>query len=81
MSRLAGVCLTTAARVRFSKSGVSNKEAAVKQVSRRQAMAAMGAAGTCACGLNAGCATFSKKGHASQIAREAYTIDGQRKSG
>ncbi|HQL50384.1 MAG TPA: hypothetical protein PLU38_06680 [Kiritimatiellia bacterium] len=53
----------------------------MKQVSRRQAMAAMGAAGTCACGLNAGCATFSKKGHASQIAREAYTIDGQRKSG
>jgi Rieske Fe-S protein len=49
----------------------------MKQVSRRQAMAAMGAAGTCACGLNAGCATFSKKGHAPQIAREAYTVDGR----
>ncbi|HRU19560.1 MAG TPA: hypothetical protein P5125_04310 [Kiritimatiellia bacterium] len=48
----------------------------MKEVSRRQTLAALGA-GTCACGWNAGCATLSKKGNAPEIPAEAYTLEGR----
>jgi Rieske Fe-S protein len=48
----------------------------MKDVSRRQVLTALGA-GTCACGLNAGCATLSKKGHAPEIPAEAYALEGR----
>lgn len=52
----------------------------MKTVSRRQAMTALSAAGagTCLCSLNAGCATFSKKGNAPEITKEAYVIENKR---
>lgn len=49
----------------------------MKEMTRRGVVAALGAAGagTCVCGLNGGCATFTKKGKTPAIAAEAYVIE------
>lgn len=49
----------------------------MKKMTRRGVVAALGAAGagTCVCGLNGGCATFTKKGKTPAIAAEAYVIE------
>ena len=50
----------------------------MKKMTRRGMVTALGAAGagTCVCGLNGGCATFTKKGKTPAIEAEAYVIDG-----
>lgn len=49
----------------------------MKPISRRRVVAAIGAAGagTCVCGLNGGCASFSKVGKTVPIATDAYAVD------
>jgi Rieske Fe-S protein len=51
----------------------------MQNVTRRGIVAAMGAAGagTCLCGVNSGCATFSKVGDTPPIAAGAYAISGK----
>jgi Rieske Fe-S protein len=51
----------------------------MKKVTRRSLVAAIGAvgAGTCVCGLNGGCATFSKVGQTPAITAGAYAVDGK----
>lgn len=48
----------------------------MRNVTRRQAVVAMGAvgAGACVCGLGEGCATFTKKGKTPPLAAEAYEV-------
>jgi len=50
----------------------------MKKMTRRGVVAALGAAGagTCVCGLNGGCATFTKKGKTPTIDTAAYVIVG-----
>jgi Rieske Fe-S protein len=50
----------------------------MKKMTRRGVVAALGAAGagTCVCGLNGGCATFTKKGKTPAIDAAAYVIEG-----
>ena len=50
----------------------------MKRMTRRGVVAALGAAGagTCVCGLNGGCATFTKKGQTPLIDAAAYVIEG-----
>ena len=50
----------------------------MKKVTRRSVFAALGAAGAgaCVCGLNGGCATFTKKGQTPLIDAVAYVIEG-----
>ncbi len=50
----------------------------MKKMTRRGMVAAIGVAGAgiCVCGLNEGCATFTKKGNTPAIAAEAYVIEG-----
>lgn len=52
----------------------------MKQVTRRTALAAIGSAGAgaCMCGLEAGCATFTKVGKTPAIASEAYAVEDRR---
>lgn len=47
-------------------------------MTRRDVVTAIGLAGTgaCVCGMNQGCATFTKKGKTPAIAAEAYVIEG-----
>lgn len=47
-------------------------------MTRRGMVAAIGVvgAGVCVCGMNEGCATFTKKGKTPAIAAEAYVIEG-----
>lgn len=49
----------------------------MKQTTRRAALTAIaaGGAGTCLCGLNGGCSTFTKKGKTPLIPAEAYTVE------
>lgn len=49
----------------------------MKNITRRNMVAAIGAAGagTCVCGMNSGCATFSKVGKTPPIPGDAYTVD------
>ncbi|HNX35224.1 MAG TPA: hypothetical protein PKM57_11390 [Kiritimatiellia bacterium] len=51
----------------------------MKKMTRRGVVAALGAAGagTCVCGLNGGCATFTKKGKTPAIDTAAYVIEGR----
>ena len=51
----------------------------MKTMTRRNVVAAMGAAGagTCLCGLNGGCATFSKVGATPPIPVGAYSVEGR----
>lgn len=48
------------------------------KMTRRDVVTAIGLAGTgaCVCGMNQGCATFTKKGKTLAIAAEAYVIEG-----
>jgi len=48
------------------------------KMTRRDVVTAIGLAGTgaCVCGMNQGCATFTKKGKTPAIAAEAYVIEG-----
>ncbi|MDX9866348.1 MAG: Rieske 2Fe-2S domain-containing protein [Kiritimatiellia bacterium] len=50
----------------------------MNKMTRRDVVAAIGVAGTgvCVCGMNQGCATFTKKGKTPAIAAEAYRIEG-----
>ena len=50
----------------------------MKHMTRRNMVAAIGMAGAgiCVCGLNEGCATFTKKGTTPAIAAEAVVIEG-----
>ena len=49
----------------------------MKKVTRRSLVAALGVAGAgvCVCGMNEGCATFTKKGRTPAMAAEAYVIE------
>jgi len=49
----------------------------MKEMTRRDVVAAIGAAGagTCVCGLGGGCATFSRVGKTPAIAADAYVIE------
>ena len=51
----------------------------MKKMTRRDMVAAIGAAGagTCVCGLGGGCATFTKVGNTPAIAAEAYAVEGK----
>lgn len=46
------------------------------QITRRNMIAAIGAAGagTCMCGMNSGCATFTKVGKTEALAADAYSV-------
>lgn len=50
----------------------------MKHMTRRNMVAAIGVAGAgiCVCGLNEGCATFTKRGRTPAIAAEAVVIEG-----
>jgi len=50
----------------------------MKKMTRRGLVAALGAAGAgvCVCGMNEGCATFTKKGKTPAIDAAAYVIEG-----
>lgn len=50
----------------------------MNKMTRRGMVAAIGVAGAgvCVCGMNEGCATFTKKGKTPVIAAEAYVIEG-----
>ena len=49
----------------------------MKNLTRRRMVTAIGTAGagTCVCGLNSGCSTFSKKGNTPAIPVGAYSVD------
>jgi len=51
----------------------------MKKVTRRSLVAALGVAGAgvCVCGMNEGCATFTKKGRTPAMDAAAYVIEGR----
>lgn len=51
----------------------------MKPITRRKAVATIGlaSAGVCVCGLNGGCATFTKKGKTEALDTAAYLIEGK----
>ncbi len=59
---------------------IRQTEVVMKKLTRRSVVAGMGMAGAglCVCGLNAGCATFSKVGATPALAADAYVVGSQR---